>query len=451
MGKRKDVKGDAAANLQILSQTRTPIREVQSETEWTTIRPKLGIYNVIVDAILGTGIQRPLRGLYRQVVLDLNQCDAFKLSVDIPSGMFSDSLRANTLTVRADLTVTFTAPKVAHVLNEDQEALGETRIVPIGTPEDLLESAEFYLQMITSSRAASCLLPRETSFHKGHFGHVAIIAGSRGKTGAAALAALAALRSGSGLVTTYCPEIVQSWVASSHPEIMTQGLSGTEEGTIAFENLSPLLDFLADKDAAGVGPGLSTHQSTVRLVRGLVKNAQVPLVLDADALNAFQGNVDGLANRHDQPLILTPHPGEFARLIGQPTTEILKNRVELAREFAQQRNLWLVLKGFRTIVAAPCGEVFVCPLGNPGMATAGMGDVLTGVLSSIVGLYSCRKKTLDREISSAAILGVYLHSLAGDLAVKTSSPHTLLAGDVIDSLGQAYRQLESELPSNPTG
>ena len=444
LGKRGETKGDSDINLEILRQTRTPIREVDSEKEWASIRPTLGVYQVMVDALLGTGIQRPLEGLYRQVILDLNLCDAFKLSVDIPSGMFPDSLTASPLSMRADLTVTFTAPKLAHALNEDQEALGETRIVPIGTPDDLLERPEFYLQLITLSQAASCLLPRSAHHHKGHFGHVAIISGSRGKTGAAALAAVAALRSGSGLVTAYCPEMVQSWVASSQPEVMTQGLPCTAEGTITFESLYPLLDFLADKDAAGVGPGLSTQESTIRLVQAVVREAQVPLVLDADALNAFQGSTDRLVNEHDQPLILTPHPGEFARLINRSTPEILENRVELAREFAQEQRLWLVLKGFRTLLALPSGEVFVCPLGNPGMATAGMGDVLTGVLTSIVGLYSCRKKTSHQDISAAALLGVYLHALAGDLAVETLHPQTLLASDVIASLGEAYHQLESQ-------
>ena len=444
LGKRGGTRGDAGINLEILRQTRAPLREIESEEEWASVRPTLGVYQVLVDAILGTGIQRPLEGLYRQVVLDLNQGDAFKLSVDIPSGMFSDSLTASPLSVRADLTVTFTAPKLAHALNEDQEALGETRVVPIGTPDDLLESPEFYLQLMTASQAASGLLPRKAHYHKGNFGHAATISGSRGKTGAATLAAVAALRSGSGLVTAYCPEMVQSWVAASHPEVMTQGLPCTAEGTIAFESLYPLLDFLTGKDAAGVGPGLSTQESTVQLVQGVVKEARIPLVLDADALNAFQGSTDRLVNEHDQPLVLTPHPGEFARLIDRSTTEILENRVELAREFAQRKELWLVLKGFRTLLALPSGEVFVCPLGNPGMGTAGMGDVLTGVLTSILGLYSCRHKTTPQNISAATILGVYLHSLAGDLAAQTCRPQTLLASDVIDSLGEAYQQLESE-------
>lgn len=446
LGKISEVTGDARVNLDVYRKTGDPLQQITSLAQWREISATLPRYDIIVDALLGTGITQPLQGLYAEVVSAINLSDAFVLSVDIPSGMFSDSLEGGAPAVIADVTVTFTAPKIAHILSPDQEVMGDLRIVPIGSPAELMNRPDYYVNLMTRELAGFYVPRREIKAHKGNFGHVGIISGSRGKAGAAALCSSAALRAGSGLVTAYVPELVQPVVASFRPEVMTEGLPCTARGTLDLKAGAVLLDLLSHKDAAGMGPGLTTERGTVQFVHKVTQNSPIPLLLDADALNAFEGNTRKLVNRKKQPLVITPHPGEFSRLLGQPTPQVLANRLELTRNFAREQGLWVVLKGFRTLLATPEGEIFVCPLGNPGMATAGMGDALTGVLTSLLGTYACRGMTEPQQITQALILGIYLHSLAGDLAVRESGPEALTAGDVIDHLGKAYQELASAEP-----
>ncbi len=442
LGKTGEISGDARVNLDIYLKSGARVQEITTSKTWFEIKSKVLCYDILVDAILGTGISKPLRGLYAEVVSTVNQCsDVFVLSVDIPSGMFSDSLQGGIPTVRADLTVTFTAPKIAHILNEDQDTTGDLRIVPIGTPSKLLERPDFYLNLITRKEVQSYLLTRKIQSHKGHYGHVAIISGSQGKAGAAALSAGAALHTGSGLVTAFSPDVIQPIVASFNAEIMTEGLPSTRRGTLAKKTTNRLLKLLEGKDAAGMGPGLTTHPETLEVIHKIVRNTQIPLVLDADALNAFASQTAKLHNRHQQPLVLTPHLGEFSRLTDQPLHEILKKKVEISRDFAQKHRVWLVLKTFRTLIATPDGQVFACPLGNPGMATAGMGDVLTGVLTSLLGQFAAQATTDEEDITKAVILGVYLHALAGDLVAAKVGQESLSAGDVIRYLGKTYLEL----------
>lgn len=445
---RSDVSGDAAVNLDILVKSGLPVFEVASPELWDEIVAGLDTYDVIVDAILGTGITKPLSGLYSRVVADINETGAFVLAVDIPSGMFSDSVEAAVRTIRADATVTFTAPKVAHALGRDLEALGEVSVVSIGTPPELLDREDFRLNLLDPAEMTALVEPRPVDAHKGHFGHVAIIAGGRGKAGAAALGSLAALRAGSGLVTALTPIEVQSWVAASRPEIMTEGLASTSAGAFRSSAAEAALQLLEGKDAAGIGPGVTTDPETVRFVRRLVETSPVPLVIDADGLNAFEGAVERLANRHGRPLVLTPHPGEFSRLTGRPVSELLGDPANEAARFAEEHSLWLVLKNFRTLIAAPDGQVFVSPRGNPGMATAGMGDVLTGVLTSALGRCASRGLLDPEDVTRAICLGVFLHGLAGDLAEERWGEEAMAAGDVIECLGLAHKALlDGALPS----
>lgn len=440
----EEVAGDARTNLDAYLKSGQSVTEVTGPEEWEKLSPNFAHYDIIVDALLGTGITKPLEGLYARAVASINSSDAFILSVDIPSGMVSDSLTGGVETVEADVTVTFSAPKIAHILNEDQEATGDLHIVPVGSPRRLLEKPDHYLNLITEDQVVLYMPLRELTNHKGHFGHVAVVSGSRGKSGAAVLAATAALRTGSGLVTLCTPDLIQPLAASGRPELMTEGFPSTNEGTFAAA-ADELLASLEDKDAAGIGPGLTRHRETVKLVHEVVRASKIPLVLDADALNAFEGKIKKLKNDHQQPLVLTPHPGELSRLIGIPTRDIPARSVELAREFAREKQVWVILKSFRTLIAEPEGQVYVCPLGNPGMATAGMGDVLTGVLTSLLGIYAARGMLRPVEISQALQLGVYLHSLAGDLAAESLGFESLIAGDVTEHLGLAYQELLSEL------
>jgi NAD(P)H-hydrate epimerase len=233
-------------------------------------------------------------------------------------------------------------------------------------------------------------------------------------------------------------------VAAFETEVMTECLPANSAGSIARAGAATALRLLKDKDAAGIGPGLTTDTETIEVVHSIIQQSTVPLVIDADAINAFQGSLEELANEKGQPLILTPHPGEFSRLTGVGTREILSNQIEISREFCQSRLVWLVLKTFRPLVVVPDGSVFVSPMGNPGMATAGMGDVLTGVLTSLVGQFAAVSKSDPASITRALCLGVFLHGLAGDLAAQEMGWEALIAGDVIDSLAEAYQMLEEE-------
>ena len=447
------MRGDAAVQLDAYRKSGGEVVSVTTGEEWAEVAPILGNCRILVDALLGTGLGRPVTGLLARVIRDVNGSGAFVLAVDIPTGTPSDGLRSIGPSVRAHATVTFTAPKIAHILHREPETFGQIYVTPIGTPSRLLETPDHFLNLMMPARIRAALPAREAFSHKGTYGHVAVVAGSRGKTGAAALATRAALRSGSGLVTGLAPDAVQPLMASFQPEVMTEGMPSTPAGTLASSGIDRILELLEGKDAAGLGPGLTTEAETAGLVRRLTREARVPLVLDADALNACAGQARELANLEGQPLVLTPHPGEFARLTGRSTSRIAENGISIAREFARNRNLWLVLKGFRTLVASPDGQVYACPLGNPGMATAGSGDVLTGVVTSFLGQYRAQGRVTPSQTTDAVVSAVYVHSLAGDLAARRRGMDTLTAGDIIDHLGSALLQLRGRggRPGNPVG
>jgi NAD(P)H-hydrate epimerase len=441
LAEQESVSGDAAVNLGILVKWGCPIFEIADEKDWEAVLPGFEAYDIIVDAILGTGITKPLSGLFARVVQDLNLTESYILAVDIPSGMVSDSVETTPLCVEADATVTFTAPKIAHVLSAGLEALGDLTIASIGTPPDLLDKPGHRLNLITIDDAVEWRLPRPASSHKGTYGHIAVIAGSSGKAGAASLGSQAALRTGSGLVTVLTPRCTQPTVAGFSPEVMTAGFESTAEGSFARTAAEPVLEFLQQLDAAAIGPGLSTHPETADFTRTLVRRSPVPLVVDADGLNAFAGAVEKLRNENGHSLILTPHPGEFSRLTDLSVGEILRNPHGAALDFSTRHQIWLVLKNFRTLVASPDGLVFVSPTGNPGMATAGMGDVLTGILTSCLGRYQAEGLTDPEQTTRAVCLGVFLHGMAADLAAEISGTDSLIAGDVIHSISRAFHSL----------
>ena len=440
-GKVADARGDAAVNLQILLKSGVPVFEIESEEAWTDVTQRLEIYDIVVDALLGTGITKPLSGLYERAVTDLNQLDCFVLAVDIPSGMMADSVEAAPLSIWADLTVTFTAPKIAQVLSPDVDAVGELEVVPIGTPPSLLDRDEFRLHLLRPDPFDPLCRPRNRSSHKGTYGHVAVIAGSPGKSGAACLASHAALRTGSGLVTAWVPAPVQAIVAACHAEIMTEACPATAGGTFSAEAVKPLISALEQLDAAGIGPGITTEGEALTFARSVVQKSPVPLVIDADGLNAFVDAVEELRNDSGQPLVLTPHPGEFARLVQRPIPEVLKHQLELVPELAVRLGVWIALKTFRPLISDPAGVLFVSDRGNPGMATGGMGDVLTGIITSLVGRATAAGAESAEDVTRAVGLAVYLHGLAGELAAEKRGEDALLAGDVIESLGAAWESV----------
>ncbi|MGD0128746.1 MAG: NAD(P)H-hydrate dehydratase [Terriglobia bacterium] len=437
------VSGDAAVNLGRLANSAMP-EVIQTIEAWQTIKASLEGTTLVVDALLGTGLTKPLGGMLLEVVREVNAdlASAQVVAVDLPSGISADSGELIGEHVRADFSVTFTAPKLAHVFPPACECVGEWVVGQIGTPPQALEGdPDLLLNLASREDFAWLVQPRKPDAHKGSYGHVLILAGSVGKTGAAALAAKAALRAGAGLVTVATAEGALPTIASLGMEYMTEALPQTEAGTISLRALDygRLERLIEGKTVLAIGPGIGSVPETAELVRTLVNSRRLPVVLDADGLNAFAGCMDKFQSGGDlADAILTPHPGEMGRLAGLSTAEVQAHRVETAREFSRKHQLNLVLKGFRTLTAAPDGQIWVNPTGNPGMATGGTGDVLTGMTAGLVAQYR------NRPINEVAAAAAFLHGLAGDLAAKEIGQASLIAGDLIDALPEAYIAVKSD-------
>jgi ADP-dependent NAD(P)H-hydrate dehydratase / NAD(P)H-hydrate epimerase len=425
-----DLRGDAATMFEKL-----PVKAVIASSP-TDLKGEDARFvfecDVLVDAILGTGFHPPVQGLYAEVIHAMNDGSAAIVAVDIPSGADSDAMQPSSeLRARADAIVTFTAPKLAHVFADLTG--GPVVVAPIGSPAEAIVSS-LGLSVTTAHDVAQLIGPRRPDSNKGNFGHVLVVGGSVGKSGAAAMAGMSALRAGAGLSTVATARSVLPTVASFHPELMTEPLDETDAGTISLRALEyGQFDRLVEgKTGLAIGPGISRNPETSEFVRIVVSKYQLPMVIDADGLNAFEGKT-GLLGGKDRPLVLTPHPGEMARLTGLSTGEIQKDRLSAARTFARDHNLFLVLKGHRTLVAHPDGTVWVNPTGNPGMATGGTGDILTGIVAGMVAQFPDR-------VFEAVIAAVYLHGLAGDIAREDVGEQSLVATDLVKALPEAFRR-----------
>jgi hydroxyethylthiazole kinase-like uncharacterized protein yjeF len=382
---------------------------------------------IVIDAVLGTGLAGPARGAALELIREINTgfSNARVVAVDIPSGMSSDSGFSEGEVARADYTVTFTAPKLAHALPPNCDRVGELRIAPIGSPPSLYEDDDaIWLHLTEARRFARLLRPRAPGAHKGDFGHVLVVAGSRGKSGAAAMTGMAALRAGAGLVTVASAESVAGAIASHAAELMTEPLPEGADGGIALGAAERVAALARGKSVIAIGPGLGTSPETVELVRRLVDCLNLPVVADADALNALAG----AEYRGRGELILTPHPGEMRRL-----TSVGEDRVATAREYAMSRGVTLVLKGQRTLTAFSGGPVWVNPTGTPAMATGGSGDILTGMIAGLVAQFPD-----DRD--AAVIGGVWLHGRAGELGAAAVGEQSLVATDLLEYLPAAVRE-----------
>jgi len=432
LGRLDEVRGDALTNLNVLRRLGLAVVEIPDEAGWNARATSVLGCDVLVDAVFGTGLQRPVEGLVEKAILDLNEADVPVIAVDLPSGLSADTPEVHGAAVRATLTVTLAAPKLPLVLPPAHECTGELVVAEIGIPQTVIEGlAGPRVEIITPGRVRGLLRPRAPGAHKGDFGRVLIVAGSPGKTGAARLAALGALRAGAGLVTVATPRACQSTVAAGTPEVMTEGLADAGDGTIAAAAVDRVLGLHADVIAAG--PGLGVGPSTASFVRGLLARADRPLVLDADALNVLAGEPHALRADSKRPVIITPHPGEMARLAGTTVSQVQANRLETARRFATAHQVYVVLKGARTIVATPDGAAFINLTGNPGMASGGTGDVLTGIVAATVAQL--------RDVPAACRLAVHLHGLAGDLAAAEVGEVSLIATDLTSHLGRAVLRL----------
>jgi NAD(P)H-hydrate epimerase len=432
VGHLADLRGDARTNLEILGRLGLPVVEIAGEQDWELQASQVAAADLIVDALFGTGLKTPLTGLLETIVEDVNAMPVPVVSVDLPSGLSADTHEVIGPCIQAALTVTLAAPKLPLVLPPAWSRAGELSIADIGIPVEVIDGVEGpRIDLLTRESVRALVPDRQPDAHKGTFGHALIVAGSRGKTGAGHLAAIGALRSGAGLVTVATPWSCQPIVASLGAEYMTEGLAEAAAGAIAAEALEEALGFEATVIAAG--PGLGSGDAVRKVVAGLLERATVPLVLDADAINAFAGHPGVLQAREGQQVIVTPHPGEMARLLGVSTAEVQAHRLETARTLATTRGLFVVLKGHRTIIATPDGRAFINPTGNPGMATGGTGDVLTGMIAGWLAQL--------RDPQAACILGTYLHGAAGDLAADDEGQVSMIAGDLALHIGDAIEEL----------
>lgn len=443
----EDTKDEARVNFEVVRKLAETVigfregkiffQEIKAESE-----ADFGyIPDFAIDALLGTGLTRQAEGLYARAIEALNNINenftphSPVIAVDIPSGISSDSAAPIGPHVRADLTVSFTAPKIGNVLPPAGQANGKLVIASIGTPDWLIEEESgSNLHLVEEKPIAEWLRAsrRAPDAHKGSVGDVLLIAGSRGKTGAAALSSETILRAGAGLVTVATARSAQSLlVTQARTEVMTEALDETQDGAISSAALDRALQLARKRTVIAIGPGLSSSdESTRAFVRDIVARRTAPIVIDADGLNALAPWPEDLKGSDEAPIIVTPHPGEMARLTGKTNAEVVADRIVVAREFATKHHIITVLKGSRTIIASPDGEVYINPTGNAGMATAGSGDVLTGL---IAGLLAQRPS----EPLEATITAVYLHGLAGDLAANRLGMRSVMASDIIASLSEA--------------
>ena len=408
--------------------------------------------DIIVDAVLGTGFRPPVSDLYAAAIRKINDSAASIVAVDIPSGADADAAQAfadrsvratqsqRGIVARADAVVTFTAPRPAHAFAALTN--GPIVIAPIGSPAEAIAS-KLGLNLSMPADFLPLLAPRTLEANKGSYGHVLVVGGSVGKAGAAAMAGFSALRAGAGLVTVATAKSVLPTVAGFHPELMTEPLPETDDGTISVRALeSGLHELLERKTVIAMGPGISWNPETSQFVRSFIHETlravvsgagadNVAIVADADALNAFSGAAAQELHGRGRIFVITPHPGEMARLTGLSIAEIQAKRLEVARQFAREHELIVVLKGHRTLTAAPDGTVWVNPTGNPGMATGGTGDVLTGMVAGLIAQH-------PGQALLATALAVYLHGLAGDLARDAVGESSLVATDLVRFLPEAF-------------
>ncbi|MGO9229966.1 MAG: NAD(P)H-hydrate dehydratase [Bryobacteraceae bacterium] len=410
--------GDAGEHYRMLRACGCPVA--------TDIPPEADRATVIVDALLGTGVSGPATGAIENAIVQINGRlrQAKVVAVDIPSGMSSDSGESAGKVARADYTVTFVAPKLGQVLPPNCDAIGELMVRPIGTPPEL--PLDVKIDLVEPSMFRRVLAPRPQGGHKGTFGHALVVAGSRGKTGAAALCGIGALRAGAGLVTVASAESAIPLIAAHAPELMTEPLAETPHGSIGLN--AALAAAAEGKTVIAMGPGLGRQPEIAIMVASLMESLEQPMVLDADAL------VDiGKVSPSPRVRVLTPHPGEMARLTGKTVAEVQADRIGVARAFAESHGLTVVLKGQRTIIAFPDGRVWINPTGTPAMGTGGTGDVLTGMIAGFLAQF-------PQQPDEAVAAAVYLHGLAGQIGARTLGERSIIASDLLQYVPAAMEE-----------
>lgn len=430
LGPSNKLSVDAKANFDQLSETEIDLYEISSIDDLPDILES----DFIIDAIFGTGFESAPRGITAELIDYINDQYQPVIAVDMPSGLNASNGTFEGAVIEADYTYTLGLPKYGLYCSPGREAAGLTQVVPIGIPDEVVEKFKLYDNLIDDELVGYLLPERDPEGHKGDFGKVLLLAGSTGMTGAAALAAKAALRSGCGLAKIAAPKTVLPIIATLIPEATGLAMPDVaKKGALALRGLGGIKEAMKEHDALIIGPGIGTNHETKELIIRMILSLEKPAIVDADGLNALVGELSVIEDCPSE-LILTPHPGEFQRLSGNPIETNLFKRIEQARKFAIEHQTILVLKGSPTIVAHYDGQIWVNSSGNNGMATGGSGDVLSGIIGSLLAQ--------GMEPIEAAICGVYLHGLAGDIAVIELGERSLIASDLIDFLPDAFLMVE---------
>lgn len=436
VGAKSKIKGDAKTNFKIVQKMGLPVWEIKSKRDVDDFGPALMNAGVVVDALFGTGLTRAIEGLFAGVIELVNENDVPVVAVDIASGLSANTGQPTGPVIAADMTATYGLGKIGQFLSPGAEISGQVEIIDISIPELCEERVWIPTHLIELDDILPLFVPRDPDTHKGTYGHVLMIGGSAGMNGAIIMAADAAVRTGAGLVTAALPESQLAIAEATLLESLKVGLPANKYGELDASAIVPLLKMVKDKDVIAIGPGLGRSEDSAAVVLGLIEQTDAPMVIDADGLNALAGRIDSF-NFAEKNLVLTPHPGEMARLIGTTTEEVQKDRIGCAADLSHKTGAVVVLKGSRTVIAEPEGQIWVNPTGNPGMASGGMGDVLTGMIAGFIAQ--------GTEPLQAAIAGVHLHGLAGDYAKADVGEHGLRAGEVLNQLPYVLKTMEEYL------
>jgi NAD(P)H-hydrate epimerase len=425
------VKGDAAANLNLLRPLKVPVIEMPDQESFSRHQTAMRHEAIWIDAILGTGLKSDVKGFFKNVIDFINGSNKPVFAVDIPSGLNSDTGQPWGTCIRATATATFAFAKTGHFLLPGADYTGNLKIIDIGIPPYIADDVRPLQHLLTLDLIRAVFQPRPSDAHKGHTGHILVIAGSPGKTGAAAMTAMSAMRAGAGLVTLGVPLSLNPILEAHATEAMTDPLPEVREGILGETSFNRIMDLLSNKKCIALGPGMGTAPETKTLVHRILQKSTKPIIIDADGLNNLVGHTE-ILNNLKIPIILTPHPGEMARLIKTTTADVQKDRIHCAREFATKFKTHVVLKGAGTVVAHPDGRTFVNPTGNPGMASGGMGDVLTGIIAGFIAQ--------GHSPELAAHAGVYLHGATADALAGTKGPFGYLATEVQNAVPEVIKK-----------
>jgi hydroxyethylthiazole kinase-like uncharacterized protein yjeF len=425
-------KGDAKAQLKILTRLGIETSVLSSPASFERAFGRVSHSDAVIDTLFGTGLKKDIEGSWAECVRIINSCPGIVISADIPSGLDGNTGRPLGECVTADVTVTFGFPKTGLALYPGAHLAGDVVVADIGIPSEVVESMDLPGQLVGPESIGQLYAERWPDTHKGSYGHVLLCCGSTGKIGAGILASRGALKAGAGLVTLAVPASAVMYTDTATPEVMVQPLPETTEGCLSSQGFKAIETLMGSMDAIAIGPGLSTDPEVGKLVEMVLLNIDRPAVVDADALNVLAGNI-GILKKRSSSTVLTPHPGEMARMLDTDIATVQRDRIGAALSAASASGAVVVLKGAGTVIADPDGSYFINTTGNPGMATGGSGDVLTGIIGSLLAM--------GHGPLESSVGAVYLHGAAGDLAAQSVSEHALTASDIVDFLGPALREL----------